>query len=381
MNGEGILMSTRLGRFLRLRGVSNHDHLLLPSVALAAAEKPLPLPRSDKDVTFGAITTLGPKGTHETALESLLVDTGTTALVAVRDGSIVYEFYGNGGARETVNRCFSVTKSFTSALVGCAISEGLFAGLDETVGALLPALSGSPAGALTLRHLLEMRSGLRFVEGVMPWSDDAIVYLSPDCRAAALRAPVSDPVGAYFHYNDYHLMIVGMMLEKATGEPLQRYFERKLWQPIGAENRASLTVDSTAAGFAHMESGLNATAVDLAKFGQMFLDGGMVGGRQVVPADWVASSTGATGARRDPDWFRYYNGKPWGRVFASGKVFYKHFWWGYQHGDIDDFFAMGALGQHIYVSPKDRTVIVRLSERFPPGCWWPPIFRQIIEQM
>jgi CubicO group peptidase (beta-lactamase class C family) len=381
VNLEGALMSTRLGRFIRLRGVSNHDHLLLPSVALAAAERPLRFPRSEKDVTFGTITTHSPNGTRETALEGLLADTGTTALVAVRDGSIVYEFYGNGSARNTVNRCFSVTKSFTSALVGCALSEGLLTGLDETVEGLLPEFSGSPAGALSLRHLLEMRSGLRFVEGGMPWSDDAIVYLSPDCRAATLRAPMSDPVGVYFHYNDYHLMIVGMMLEKATGEPLQRYFERKIWQPIGAENPASLTIDSAASGFAHMESGLNATAVDLAKFGQLFLDGGMVGGHQVVPADWVASSTSSKGTRRDPDWFRYYDKRPWGRVFASGKVFYKYLWWGYQDGNIDDFFAMGALGQHIYVSPKDRTVIVRLSERFPAGIWWPAIFRQMIDRM
>lgn len=316
------------------------------------------------------------------ALEAVLDGTGTTALVIVSGGRLAYEHYANGGAREAVNRCFSVTKSFASALVGIAIADGRLPGIDAPIAEILPEFRGRAAGDLTLRHLLEMRSGIRFVEKKLPWTDDAICYFAPDCRAAARRVRVTDPAGDYFHYNDYHLFLVGMILERVMGEPIARTFERTLWQRIGTRYPASLTVDSERSGFVHLESGLNATALDLAKFGQLFLDRGNWQGEPVVPAEWVRSSNGPQGARRDPAWFRFYDGRGWGRVFATGKYFYKHLWWGYEAAaDEYDFFAMGVLGQHIYVSPRRGVVIVRLSERFPRGMWWPPVFRQIIAQL
>lgn len=376
-----MLTSTRLGRYILWNRPTAHDHLRFPCLALRPAEAPRTLPTAASPMQARPVNVHGPKSMVATALHPLLDRTGTTALIVLSSGRVAYEWYGNGGARQTIGRCFSVTKSFASALVGIAIGDGALPDIDTRVADVLPEFAASRSGELTLRHLLEMRSGIRFVAGPLPWSDDAICYYAPDCREAARRVPVVDPVGAFFHYNDYHLFLIGMILERATGEPLARYFERKLWQPMGAEYPASLSIDSRRHGFVHLESGLNAAALDLARFGQLFLDCGTVGGTQIVPTDWVQSSTGPEGARRDADWFRFYANRPWGRVFAAGRAFYKHWWWGHEAGPGDcDYFAMGALGAHIYVSPRHRVVVVRLSQRFPKGFWWAPVFRQIAEQ-
>ncbi len=377
-----ILTATRFGRYVLWNRPTNGDHRRFPKVVLRPSATPFDFELADRPATFGLITTRSPAGQVSAPLETVLDRTGTTGLVVIAKGKLVYEHYANGGARETINRCFSVTKSFTSALLGIAVGDGRIATIDAPISEFLPELAGHRKGELTLRHLMEMRSGIRYVAGPLPWQDDAICYYSPDCRAAAMQAPVTDPVGRNFHYNDYHLFLAGMILERVMGEPVADIFERRLWQRIGAAYPASLSIDSQRHACVHLESGLNATALDLAKFGVLFLNHGQWRGEQIVPADWVGASTGPEGARRDPEWFSYYDRLPWGRVFAAGKTYYKHFWWGHEvSADEHDFFAMGALGQHIYVSPKHQVVIARLSERFPKGMWWPPVFRQMIEQL
>ncbi len=377
-----LITATRLGRYILWNRPTNADHRRFPSVALQPSSRPFDFAPAARPAAFGPITVRSPEGETSAPLETVLEQSGTTGLVVVAGGRLVYEHYANGGGREVVNRCFSVTKSFTSALVGIALGEGRLDGIDRPIAEILPELADRPSGALTLRHLLEMRSGIRYVEAKLPWSDDTICYYAPDCRAAARRAPVTDPVGATFHYNDYHLFLVGMVLERVMGEPVAATFQRLLWQKIGTRYPASLSIDSKRHGCVHLESGLNATALDLAKFGLLFLDHGRWQGESVVPADWVRSSTGPEGARRDPAWFSLYDRRPWGRVFATGRYFYKHFWWGHEANPGEhDFFAMGVLGQHIYVSPQRQVVIVRLSERFPRGMWWPPVFRQIVDQL
>ncbi len=376
-----MLTSTRLGRYILWNRPTDQDHLRFPAATLRQASAPLALPTSTPAFAFRPLVVKGPHGQQDVALPQLLESTGTTAMVVLTGGQIIYEYYGKGMAREVIGRGFSITKSFASALLGAAIADGHVSGIDARVDACLPEFAGHPIGALTLRHLLEMRSGIRFREGPLPWSDDAICYFSPDCRAATRRVPVTDPVMARFHYNDYHPFLIGMILERATGETIAAYAERRLWQRIGAAYPASLTLDSRRQGFAHLEAGLNATAVDLARFGLMYLRGGRVGDDQVLPEAWVRLSTGPDGARRDPSWFAHYDGKPWGRVFATGQYFYKLFWWGFEPSPGDaDYFAMGALGAHIYVSPRHDTVIVRHASRFPKGMWWPPVFRQLAEQ-
>ena len=213
------------------------------------------------------------------------------------------------------------------------------------------------------------------------WRDEPRTYYADDLRPRLLGCRVTDPVGAYFHYNDWHPLLLALILERATGKRVTDLLQARLWDPLGCEYGASMMVDrSDAAALEHLESGLTARALDLAKFGQLYLQDGIWQGRRLLPAGWVETTTSPAGARTDADWFSYYRERPWERFLASGKIYYNRMWWGHLIGQgRHDYFAMGVLGQHIYVSPDTHTVIVRLSDRFPRGMWWPPVFRQIAE--
>jgi CubicO group peptidase (beta-lactamase class C family) len=315
------------------------------------------------------------------ALPKLLANTGTTALVVLHNGRLAWEHYPNGGSRDRMNRCFSVTKSFASALVGATIREGAIDSIDSSIGRWIPQLRDARVRKLTLAHLLEMRSGIRFVEGVWPWDDEPRTYYANDMRKRLLNVEITDPIGKFFHYNDWHPQLLSLILERATGSTVTQWLQDQLWTPLGMEYSASMMVDrDDQAGVEHLESGLSATAVDLAKFGQLYLQDGVWQGKRLLPEGWVRDTTSPQEVRTDSEWFAYYRKRPWGRVFASGRTYYKRMWWGVRLDEHRyDYFAMGVLGQHIYVSPDLQTVVVRLSDRFPPGVWWASAFRQIAE--
>ncbi len=374
------ITSTYLGRYFLWRQPTNRDHARMPQRRLSPSPTPVALP-SAPATRLDRLPIRTRQSPTALPLASLLAETGTTALLVMRRGRVVWEHYPNGGSRERQNRCFSVTKSIASALVGAAIGDGLIGSLEGPVQRYLPELRDSPVGVLSLAHLLEMRSGLRFVEGIFPWNDEPRTYYATDLRALLPRLAVTDPVGKFFHYVDWHPQLLALILERATGMSATAWLQQRLWNPLGMEYPASMMVDrDDDAGVEHLESGLTATAIDLAKFGQLFLQDGVWNGRRLLPEGWVQSTTAPEGFRNDPEWFAYYRKRPWGRFLGTGRIYYGRMWWGHRlDGRSHDFFAMGVLGQHIYVSPKDAAVIVRLSDRFPPGHWWPPIFRQIID--
>lgn len=376
------ITSAYLGRYLTWRQPTNRDQLRMPQRPLVASPtaKPLPVdPVSGLDrLAICAGTAAG-----TIPLGQLLADTGTTALVVLRAGRLAWEHYPNEGSRERQNRCFSVTKSFASALVGAAIDDGLIGSIEHPVCLYLPEFLDSPVGALTLAHLLEMRSGIRFVEGLLPWDDEPRTYYATHLRQRLLQLQITDPVGAFFHYNDWHPQLIALILERVTGMTVTAWLQQRLWSRLGCEYAASMMVDrNDAAGLEHLESGLTATAFDLARFGQLFLQDGLWNGERLLPQGWARSTTSPDGARTDPAWFAYYRDRPWGHFLKSGRIYYRRMWWGQRLDDGGyDFFAMGVLGQHVYVSPKTQTVIVRLADRFPPGMWWPPVFRQIAAEV
>ena len=356
---------------------TNHDFVRMPQRALAASDRPLPFPAATSTVNFARLPVKPRRDEPEVPLAGLLAESGTTALVILDAGSLTWEHYPNNGSRERANRCFSVTKSVASALVGIAIAEGAIDSVDQPISRWLPDLSDASVGELTITHLLEMGSGIGFAEGTWPWRDQPLTYYATDLRRRLLHLKLLDPVGRFFHYSDWH----ALLLERATGMTVTQLLQTRLWTPLGCEYPASMMVDrADEAGLEHLESGLTARALDLAKLGQLYLQRGVWHGHRILSETWVDTTTSPDGARVDPEWFGYYRDRSWGRFLASGKVYFKRMWWGVMIDERrHDYFAMGVLGQHVYVSPDTQTVIVRLSDRFPPGMWWPPVFRQIAE--
>jgi CubicO group peptidase (beta-lactamase class C family) len=280
-------------------------------------------------------------------LKQFLAASDTTAFLILRGDTLLYEGYFNGYDHDATQTSMSIAKSVLSALVGIAIGQGRIGSVDDPITRYVPELLGRDRRfeRITLRHLLTMRSGLRYQESGTPWSDDTATYYAPDLRALALeRTEIAEAPGRRFHYNNYNPLLVGLALERATGIPVATYLERQLWQPLGMEADGSWSLDSEHSRFEKMESGLNGRAIDFAKLGVLYAHGGAWQGHQLVPRAWVQDPTVVpTGD---------------GSIPAPA---YGFFWWVQSNRQPPAFFARGKYAQHIYVVPESGLVLVRFG--------------------
>jgi CubicO group peptidase (beta-lactamase class C family) len=200
-----------------------------------------------------------------------------------------------------------------------------------------------------------MASGLRYEENSLPWGDDAQTYYSTDLRELALEdTEIIEPPGTRWLYNNYNPLLLGMILERATGMPVAEYLERRLWKPLGSEFGASWSMDSERSGFEKMESGLNARAIDFAKLGVLYLNGGDWEGREILPRSWVETSTGPQAAPH-----------------------YGYWWWVEPDGS---FLARGNHGQLVYVDPSRGLVMAR-SGTTDGDVDWPAVLAGLAERI
>jgi CubicO group peptidase (beta-lactamase class C family) len=314
-------------------------------------------------------------------LDGFLADTGTQAFIVIQDDHILYERYFNGTQRDSIVTSFSVAKSFTSALIGIAISEGYIQNEDDPITDYLPELADRDVRfrAITIRDLLMMSSGIHYLDDIPLLSDDGTkTYLFPDLRRLALEYTyITENPSEHFLYNNYHPLLLGIILERATGTSVSEYLERKIWQPLGMEFDGSWSLDSEESGFEKMESGINARAIDFAKFGRLFLNNGYWNGTQVIPGEWVVEST-----REDSvvDRSDYYGDL---EIRQPLDGYYKYMWWGLPRSDEKyDYSAVGNHGQFIYISSQAKLIIVRNGERYGPHYdEWLRLFYRFADQI
>ena len=235
--------------------------------------------------------------TRTETLDDVLQRTGTRAFLIIKDDKLIFETYLESSRKE-INTSFSAAKSFNSALIGAAIAEGSIGSVNDPVIKYIPEIAGRGLDQLTIRDLLLMNSGIRYFNNdelpfyKHPFSDDALTYYPPDLREVALKVEASGaPIGEAFHYNNYHPLLEGLIIERATGMSVAEYLQEKFWKPMGAEFPASWSLDSEKSGFEKMESGINARAIDYARFGLIFLHDGFWNGVQILPESWVREST------------------------------------------------------------------------------------------
>jgi CubicO group peptidase (beta-lactamase class C family) len=283
------------------------------------------------------------------SLERYLQASGTTAFLVVHDDKLLYERYFNGYDQRSLNTSFSMAKSFASSLVGIAIDEGHIKSVDEPITNYIPQLlkKDNRFKSITIRNLLTMSSGIKYEEGAtLPWSDEADdtkTYYSTDLRELALNSQIEGKPAQYFEYNNYNPLLVGMIIERATGMHVARYLQQKLWKPMGMEADGSWSLDSKNDGFEKMESGVNARARDFARFGMLFAKEGNWRGKQLISRRWVEEST-------RPD------------TTMDPSQDYQYFWWVNTPNGKNHFSAQGNYGQYIYVAPEKDLVIVRLGK-------------------
>jgi CubicO group peptidase (beta-lactamase class C family) len=257
----------------------------------------------------------------------------------VHAGTLVCQWYGNGGAADRQAAAFSVSKTVLALLVERSVADGSLRGLDVPVTAAIPELAGRDPrfGAITLADLVDMRSGIAFSQDVpFPWvnQDQPAVYYATDLARTVVDRPVITSPPGPFTYNDYGPNLVGLAYERLTGKLVTDAPLRQLWQDIGAEDPVLWCVDDH--GFPYHESGMVVTARDLARVGQLVLDNG-------VPA-FTARSLAPTGLATTLD---------------DIPVGYHNGWWILPGHDLA---AMGDHGQIMIVSPATDTIVVRMGD-------------------
>jgi CubicO group peptidase (beta-lactamase class C family) len=352
-----------IARAMLWREADVGDQYRFPARTIPAGDEASPLP-AGVEIDPPA----PPSGAEDDrAFDEFLRGTGTLGFVVVDDDLLVYERYFGGADRHTRQTSFSVAKSFVSTLIGIAIDEGLIGSVTDPVTEYLPELSERDPRfeRITLRDLLTMSSGIRYEEQSLPlpWGDDVDTYYGTDLRDLGLSATqIVRPPGQEWLYNKYHPLLLGMVLERATGMSVSDYMATKLWQPLGAEADATWNLDSEASGFEKMESGLNATPVDYARFGELFLHAGEWNGQRIVSQDWVREATAAD-------------------VTTDPAGHYQYFWW-IDTQRPDRFYALGNFGQYIYVAPDAGAVIVRNGRDWGvENDTWLSVFRQVADQL
>ena len=285
---------------------------------------------------------------------AMLKELQTTALVVIKDGSIVFENYYKGTGKDDLRISWSMSKSFVSALTGLALERGDIESIDDPVTRYAPILKGSAYDGVPLRHVMNMASGIQFDENYLdPGSDinhmGTVLALGGSLDDfAADQTSITRPSGTAWQYCSIDTHVISMVLRAATGKTLQEYFVENLWSKIGASADARYSTDGDGNAFAL--GGLNMRTRDYALFGELIRNQGRRGDQQIIPADWVANSTSQT-APPAPEGA--------GVSTEDGSSFgYGYQWWIPPNSD-GEFFAVGVYGQFLYINPKAGIVIAK----------------------
>jgi CubicO group peptidase (beta-lactamase class C family) len=362
-----LIESSYLARYFLLNAVDISDYTVFPSRSIANLPPGFHFSPPGNESSFlpvlEQIVSANAKQFHASNIDQFLAQNGTTAFIVVQNDKLLFERYYNGCQHSSIYTSFSTAKSFVSALIGIALQEGLIQKLDDPIAKYLPELTGSYRSDITIRHLVGMCSGLKYDStGFFPWNDDPRIYYSLNLRDLARRARSIEAPGTRFQYNNYNLILLGMIIEHITQGSVSMFLQEKIWKPLGMEYPASWSLDSQQSGMEKMESGLNAAAIDYAKFGRLYLRKGDWDGRQIIPEKWVVEST-----TPDPD-------AKWSN--------YKYLWWIPRSGK-GRFMAVGNLGQFIYLAPDKNSLIIRFGKGKPRN-WrytYPQLFGRIADQL
>ena len=282
-------------------------------------------------------------------------------LLIIKDGEIVVENYYGHLTQDRPHLMNSVSKSIVGLVAGKLAAQGVI-DLEKPVSHYVPALAKSGYGPDSLQTLLDMRDGSDYTE---TYADFTTTFRLQDCAIGWTDAdycPKNGPIGLYeflptvgreksklgtFSYRSGSTNVIGWVLEAVTKQPLAELISEHIWQPMGAEFDANITVDE--GGFVLADHGISATLRDLGRMGLLVLNDGKAFGNEVIPSKFIQDIRGQQG---DPKW--PYPG------LGGYKPYYRSFWWGEGNpgGDISGY---GIHGQFVRVVPEAGLVITMYS--------------------
>jgi CubicO group peptidase (beta-lactamase class C family) len=359
--GPGVTLANwRTAQFLRWS--FQHSRQVVPTARVSRGNGPVAeLPEATECLTDLPLSTLA--GTR-TTVGAVLESTYTDGFLVLRDGAVVSEVYPSGMAPDALHAVLSVTKSMVGTVAGILAGRQVL-DPDAPLTAYVPELGTSGYVGATVRHVLDMRSGVTFSEDYLDpgaeirrleqcigWSQSADPYGPVSLYDFLVTLRQGGPHGGPFSYRSCETDVLGWACERASGAPMTELLSDLLWSRLGMEHDADISVDK--AGVVVHNGGLSASLRDLGRFGQMLLDGGVsLAGERVLDEDWVRSS--------------YLGGPDSRQAFAAsptdtrmpGGMYRNQFWLPYPDSRV--LLCLGIHGQMVYVNPGARMVGVKLS--------------------
>jgi len=338
------LYSCKVGRFVFYNFADITDYKIFPSRPIANDTNEIfhfiPNPRENLTIKMKA------GGNFEDYLET----NKTVAFLVIHNDTIKYENYFNKYEEESVVASFSMAKSFTSFLIGCAIEDGLITSVNDPVSQYIPELKENGFESVTLEHVLQMTSGLDFNESyVNPFGHAATFYYGRNLEKSTMKLNLKNTPGESTEYVSGNTQILGLVLDRVLKEKtVSQYLEEKLWTQTGMEYPASWSIDKKKNGLEKTFCCLNARARDYAKFGRLYLNMGNWNGNQIISEKWVKTSTKLDESKGSDSNYQYQ-------------------WW--IPNEEGDFVAIGILGQYIFVSPEENLIVVRLGKNYGDVNW------------
>ena len=311
-----------------------------------------------------------PEYVNLTLAEALEPKGQTQGVLIIHHDRIVYEKLWGDFTSDRLATVFSISKSITSLLCGVAVDDGYIRSIDDPVTDYLPELKkGDPMWQkLTIRHLLNMRSGLDF--------DDTYSLTLKDLKRLNAMARLNyghhlmrqirglkfrcEP-GAEFRYESMTSQILGVVVERASGKRYADYLSERIWKPLGMESPALINVDSKKNGMAHAFGGITLTMRDLAKIGRLYLDKGQWNGKRIVSEEWIRKSSEYDSENNRGYHFNWYDLSHVGEPKAA----------------CPGFFAEGIKGQVLYVNPYKDLIMVHIGFNNLNDAYIPILFEQL----
>jgi len=313
---------------------------LMPWHVIDPAKKPITLPVASEKMPAEIMY----KGTS-LPFNQFLKQTDTNAFLVIRNGVMTYEWYEDEVTQSTQLPSYSVAKTMTSIMIGQLINQGKIKESDKFVDYFPNLKAGTSFDLVTIAHLLDMKAGVgvsdNYPSGPSGWGVAiAQMYASTDVDwfLKNNRKMAFEP-GTNSEYRSVDTMMLGMIIKKVTGKRIADYFSENVWQAVGAKYPATWNVDRIG-GTEKTFCCFNASAIDYGRIGMLLLNGGYAGPNKIIDSRWLnRMSTSVT--TLDRDWG--YGAQVW-------------------HPYPNTSLALGLHGQFVFVNPKTRTVIVKLSD-------------------
>jgi CubicO group peptidase (beta-lactamase class C family) len=299
-----------------------------------------------------------------TTVGDVMAATVTHGWIVTQHGKVLAEHYYGGMDKDTQHLLMSVSKSLIGMVAGALFSDGV-RNVEAEVTSFVPALVNSGYAGATVRHLLDMRSGIlfsedylnpmaqvRLLEQAIGWAPRTVPDLPTTMYDFLLSLHQKSPHGGPFEYRSCETDVLGWVCEAASGVRMPELMSQLLWSKLGAESHATIGVDSVGTGM--FDGGINTCLRDLVRFGSLFLNGGTsLTGERVVPPSWIADTfSGATDSRAafaaSPD-----------DTHMPGGMYRNQCWFPYSGNNV--LLCLGIHGQMIYVNRAASLVAAKLS--------------------